>query len=214
MSDGHQIQQQAQALGDPSRYEIFEHIASADHPLGVADLTELMGFNHNAIRQHLAKLLDADLITEATEKRTTRGRPRLTYQARDDAFDQFQNRPDGSYQRLAGLLLEVITTGDPPREVGRSHASLTANGDPTDSVATLARQLQVDGFDPSVEGSQIKLTRCPFASLATTEPSIICEIHRGILDGYCEQLPEPTNATLTPKPPKRAGCIVDVHSPD
>ena len=214
MSDGHRIQQQAQALGDPSRYEIFEHIASADHPLGVADLTERMGFNHNAIRQHLAKLLDADLITEATEKRTTRGRPRLTYRARSDAFDQFQNRPDGSYQRLAGLLLEVITTGNSPRDVGRANATITTSGEPADTIATLTRQLQVDGFDPTLDGSRIKLTRCPFASLATTEPSIICEIHRGILDGYCDQLPKPTSATLTPKPPKRAGCTVDIHPSD
>ena len=45
----------------------------------MAELTEHFGLNHNAIRQHLAKLVDADLVVEDKAPSTGRGRPRLSY---------------------------------------------------------------------------------------------------------------------------------------
>jgi hypothetical protein len=47
------LQDQARALGDPTRHAIFLAGASADR-LGIAELLERFAFNHNAIRQHLA----------------------------------------------------------------------------------------------------------------------------------------------------------------
>ncbi len=221
MSDKQQIQRQAQALGDPSRFEIFEHIASSPGPVGVAELTDLMGFNHNAIRQHLAKLLDAGLVTETAEKRQTRGRPRLTYRARGDAFDRFQNRSGGSYRRLAGLLLDLVVSGDTPHEVGRRSAGCEGFADPAPAAPTqaeiataLATRLEADGFDPSTNGVRIELNRCPFADLAGADPSIVCELHRGLIDGCVEELSTTTRATLTPRPPEQAGCVVDIKALD
>ena len=37
------LQQQARALGDPTRYAIFRYIAEADAPVGVAELTDHLG---------------------------------------------------------------------------------------------------------------------------------------------------------------------------
>lgn len=215
VTDERRLQRQAQALGNPSRFAIFEHIARSATPVGVAELTELMGFNHNAVRQHLVKLLDADLIAETTEKRTTRGRPRLTYQARSDAFDQFQNRPGGSYQRLAAMLLDLATSSDSAYDVGRRSTSSIEfpNVDDLDPnhhelVGALARRLELDGFSPSVEGSEIRLGRCPFADLAAVEPGVVCELHRGLIDGYLERMPGTAEAVLSLQPPRRAGCTV------
>jgi DNA-binding transcriptional ArsR family regulator len=61
------LQEQARALGDPTRYAIFRYVADAPaaSPAGIAELTEHLGLNHNAIRQHLAKLCDAGLVVEA-----------------------------------------------------------------------------------------------------------------------------------------------------
>ncbi len=209
------LQHQAQALGDPSRFAIFEHITASATPVGVSELTELMGFNHNAIRQHLVKLLDADLITESTEKRPTRGRPRLTYQARSDAFDRFQNRPGGSYQRLAAMLLDLAASGDSAYEVGRRSSAcdetpIPLSGDPTNDeiVGALANRLELDGFSPSVKGSKITLGRCPFADLAAVDSDIVCELHRGLIDGCLEAIPGTVAAVLVPKPPRGAGCTV------
>ncbi len=215
VSEARPIQHQAQALGDPSRFAIFEHIAASAVPVGVSELTELMGFNHNAIRQHLVKLLDADLITESTEKRPTRGRPRLTYQARSDAFDRFQNRPGGSYQRLAAMLLDMAASGDSAYEVGRRSSAcnetpIPVDVDPTENeiVGALANRLELDGFSPLIKGSKITLGRCPFADLAAVEPDIVCELHRGLIDGCLAALPGSAAAVLVPKPPRRVGCTV------
>jgi DNA-binding transcriptional ArsR family regulator len=52
------LQQQAKALSDPTRHGIFRYIVDAGDDVHVAELTEHFGFNHNAIRQHLAKLAD------------------------------------------------------------------------------------------------------------------------------------------------------------
>jgi DNA-binding transcriptional ArsR family regulator len=48
------LQQQARALGDPTRHAIFRYIVDAGDAVDVAELTGQFGFNHNAIRQHLA----------------------------------------------------------------------------------------------------------------------------------------------------------------
>ena len=220
MDDERQLQRQAQALGDPSRFTIFEHISRSPTPLGIAELTDRMGFNHNAVRQHLTKLLEAGLITESTEKRTTRGRPRLVYKARTDAFDQFQNRPGGSYQRLAAMLLDLATSNDTAYDVGRRSASLPTpvaaddldrpGSDPsTDEITSaLVGRLERDGFAPSAHGPQITLGRCPFADLAAVDAGVVCELHRGLIDGHLEQLPGTSRAVLSPKPPHAAGCTV------
>ena len=58
------LQQQARALGDPTRHRIFRYIADSDRPADVTEMTAHFGLNHNAIRQHLAKLVDAGLVVE------------------------------------------------------------------------------------------------------------------------------------------------------
>ena len=73
------LQVQARALGDPTRHEVFRYLVDADRPVDVAELTDHFGLNHNAIRQHLAKLVDAALVIEETAPRAGRGRPRLVY---------------------------------------------------------------------------------------------------------------------------------------
>ena len=65
------LQEQARALGDPTRHAIFRHIAQAGTPVGIAQLNEQFPFNHNAIRQHLAKLLSAGLVMESKRKART-----------------------------------------------------------------------------------------------------------------------------------------------
>ena len=73
------LQQQARALGDPTRHGIFRYLVDAGRAVDVAELTEHFGLNHNAIRQHLAKLVDADFVIEETAPSVGRGRPRLRY---------------------------------------------------------------------------------------------------------------------------------------
>lgn len=79
------LQRQARALGDPTRYRIFRYVAESPEPVGVAAITAHLGLNHNGIRQHLAKLCNADLLIEEFAPPGGPGRPALQYRLAPDA---------------------------------------------------------------------------------------------------------------------------------
>ncbi|MDD9370668.1 MAG: hypothetical protein PV358_11195, partial [Acidimicrobiales bacterium] len=68
-------------------------------------------------RQHLAKLVEAQLIVEGTAPPTGRGRPRLQYALDPSAESQWGVA--GPYERLSLWLSEILRTGSTPIEVGK-----------------------------------------------------------------------------------------------
>ncbi len=205
------MQDQAKALADPSRFRIFGFIVEAAEPVGVAELTELLGFNHNAIRQHLAVLTDSGLLAEFDEIRRTRGRPRKLYQARADALHAFRS-VSGSYERLAHLLLQLHGSDHSPFEVGRIYAldqAITSSEEPVDA---LLRLLTIEGFEPTRDDEAITLGHCPFADVAEQNPGVVCELHRGLLAGSAEAAGTSIDIELSPRPPATAGCLVTIST--
>jgi predicted ArsR family transcriptional regulator len=211
------VQQQARALGDPTRYALFRHIADAGEPVGVADLTERFRFNHNAIRQHLAKLVGAGLIVEARAAATGPGRPRLVYTVNPAAEGQWGTT--GPYERLSALLAEIIRTGLSPKEVGRRAATefrAPSASDSDDVIADVTLAMARQGFDPEVRptpggGTEIVLRNCPFESAARTDRDTVCSIHLGLAEG----LTAGTNTSveeLVAYDPRRAGCRLRVRT--
>jgi predicted ArsR family transcriptional regulator len=214
------LQEQARALGDPTRHDIFRAVADAGRPVGIAELNERFPLNHNAIRQHLAKLVAAGLVAESTVAGVGRGRPRLVYVV--DPSVEGQWGTTGPYERLSRLLVEIIRTGLDAAEVGRRAADefrvLSPSGDVVADVnAAMARQ----GFDPEVRsvpgGAEIVLHRCPFATTALADRDTVCAVHLGIAEG----LVEGTSGTvdeLVAYDPRKAECRlrirVDGDDPD
>ena len=200
------MQTQAKALADPSRFRLFQFVASSSGPVGVADMTELLGFNHNAIRQHVAILVQAGLIDESDEKRSTRGRPRKQYELRSDALSAFSS-VSGSYERLAQMLLELVDSLESPYEVGfragRAEASeVPVALDRDVAVELLVRNLSRSGFEPSLgKKGVIKLHNCPFADVATKDPGVVCELHRGLINGFLSAGDDSRTGTLDVKKP-------------
>jgi predicted ArsR family transcriptional regulator len=202
------LQQQAKALGDPTRHAIFRHIAQAGRPVGIAELNEQFPFNHNAIRQHLAKLVAAGLVLEASAPPTGRGRPRLVYEI--DLAVEGQWGTSGPYERLSRLLVEIIRTGLDAEEVGRRAADQfrvpSPSGDVVDDITVaMARQ----GFEPEVRslrgGAEIVLHNCPFATAALADRHTVCALHLGLAEG----LTDDTTATVTElvaHDPRTADC--------
>ncbi len=111
------MQAQARALGDPTRYGIFRYLVEAATPVGVRELTAHFALNHNAIRQHLAKLVSAGLVRQGTAPAAGPGRPRLEFSVNPAADSRWSG--GGPYQRLSLLLVEMLTTGDSAVAVGR-----------------------------------------------------------------------------------------------
>ncbi len=205
------LQMQARALGDGTRHEIFRYLVDADALVDVAELTEHFGLNHNAIRQHLAKLVEAGLVVESVAASTGRGRPRLLYGIDPSAESRWG--VTGPYERLSVLLTEVVRSGDTPEEVGR-RAGLRMRLGPSlaedDPVAYMVEQMARQGFEPSVrerrKGVEIILETCPFTSAVLADPDTICGLHLGLAQGIAEAAGGIEVEQLVPKDPRRAHC--------
>ena len=213
------IQVQARALGDPTRHRIFNFVVDAERPVGVAELTDHVGLNHNAVRQHLAKLVDAGLLVEGVAAPTGRGRPRLQYTV--DPSVESRWGVTGPYERLALLLGEVIRTGDAPIEVGRRAARrerLGGDQRPGDAVGELVDRMARHGFEPSVsydgEVVDITLHRCPFETAALADPDTVCQLHLGLARGVADDLGGLVVDELSPRDPRRAQCRLRCHLAD
>lgn len=207
------LQEQARALGDPTRHAIFRHLAEAGRPVGIAELNAEFPFNHNAIRQHLAKLRAAGLVVEAKAPAGGRGRPRLVYEI--DPAVEGQWGTTGPYERLSRLLVEIIRTGLEPEEVGRRAADVFRVPSPSgDVVADVTAAMARQHFEPEVrplrDGAEIVLHHCPFATTALADRATICAVHLGIAEG----LTDATAATVTELvayDPRSAGCRLRIR---
>jgi predicted ArsR family transcriptional regulator len=209
-------QDQARALGDPTRYEIYRYVATAGREVDVAELTAHMSLNHNAIRQHLAKLAAAGLVTEGRQLRDQPGRPRLVYRA-----DPPGEGLDG-YERLAVWLTEVVAAGTSPEEVGRragARLAEAASRSDTSPLAALEHVMAAEGFSPSVRRrdgrTTLVLGRCPYSAAVLADQSTICSLHLGLARGAAEVIGGITVDDLAAHDPRRAGCrLVVTELPD
>ncbi len=205
------LQQQARALGDPTRHGVFRYVADAGHPVGVAELTDHFGLNHNAIRQHLAKLLDAELVIESRVPTGGPGRPRVVYEVDPNAESRWG--VTGPYERLSLLLTEIIRSGASAHEVGRGAGERYRSGratTPEETVAEIEEAMAREGFEPDVrrvgDRVEIVLQNCPFANAAAEDPHTICSLHRGIAEGVAGDDPRVVVDELEAHDPHEAGC--------
>jgi len=205
------LQEQARALGHPTRHAIYRFVADAGRPVNVADLTTHFELNHNAIRQHLAKLVTAGLVLERLAEVTGPGRRRLLYEVNPAVTGPWT--ASGPYERLSILLSEIIRTGDTPVEVGRraGRAARVPPSSPLDTVADIAGALSAQGFDPSVRTADgridVVLQNCPFESTALADPETVCLLHLGIIEGLAEGTDIVVDE-LVINDPRRAHCRV------
>lgn len=216
-------QELARALGDPTRYNIADFIARSNHPVSIAELTEFVGLNHNAVRQHLTQLKRVGIVSESIEGRTLPGRPRLLYRINFEIAGRF-GLP-GPYEYLARILAESVASGLTTRDLGRREGIEEvdeAKVGPTpvcgvvrrDPFDVLEDSLAARGFDPmrrdSVGMPDLVLASCPFVQVAMHYPDVVCGVHRGLIEGVYAGSGGQGVVELTPKNPKLAGCIVSV----
>ena len=179
--------------------------------MDVATLTARFGLNHNAIRQHLAKLCAAGLVTEEVAAPEGRGRPRLQYRPAP-GVDADWGVPS-PYEELSLLLLELVRSGRNPREVGAEAGRRMAGAlpDATDPVDRLVINAVRQGFEPrrvaSRSSTDLILGRCPFQAAAAAAPEVVCELHRGLAEGIAEASGGTVKvADLIARDPRKAGC--------
>lgn len=202
-------QREARALGDPTRYRLFRYIVDAERAVSVAELTEFVGLNHNAVRQHLAVLKGAELVSEELEVRRRPGRPSLLYRLHPEAAGKWDTV--GSYQWLARLLAEAVHAKSTVRDVGRRDGRRRgARDDERDGAARMEFELTRGGFRPTridrANKVEFVLGRCPFADVAATNPHEVCQLHLGLAEGLADAVGDLSVDRLVKKDPRDAGC--------
>ena len=220
------LQLQARALGDPTRHGIFRFLVAGRGPVGIAEINAEFPLNHNAIRQHLAKLVAAGLVVERREGAGRPGRPRLVYEVAPGVDSRWG--PTGPFERLSLLLGEIIDTGDDAvdvgRRAGRELAAATAGtaataegGAPPDTVERMTAVMAQQGFEPEARRkartAEIVLHHCPFASAALAHRDTVCTLHLGIAEGIAEGT-EVAVTELVAKDPRRASCRIRLRVVD
>lgn len=139
------------------------------------------------------------LIEVETAHRGTVGRPQHLYSLAAGAPGLGLDPP--AHTLLAGLLAAVAervgTDPDDAAEIGRSWgiAKVARRTKSSACLEQLVGELDHLGFEPAVDDAdegarspaRVAFLHCPFRELAEAYPELVCNVHRGIVEGIVEQ---------------------------
>ena len=187
------------ALGDNTRYAIYLELARSPAPRSTADIAATLDLHVNTVRPHLERMREVGLLEVRTESRSGVGRPQHLYALAADAPSL--GLEPSPYPTIARMLLGLASTADVDAEsavaAGREQGELDARpwdaGSP--AVEALLTELDGMGFDPEVaidgEVATIAFAHCPFAELAEANPSVVCSLHQGMVEGFLSGIGAP-----------------------
>lgn len=204
------------ALVSRKRRDVLEFLTLSDTPLGATGIAARMDLHVTTVRFHLEQLEIAGLIRREVDRDGRRGRPRIVYVAAPLA------REDDAHRQLIDVLAGAL---DDDAEDGSARAT-TAGKQWADSLAqeiptptdadTLDPLMQIMvrlGFDPKINdgGDLIQLLACPFRQTARNHPSVVCAVHRGLIERTLDNMGhDPGEATLHPFVQQEL-CTITLH---
>jgi predicted ArsR family transcriptional regulator len=199
--DGLYLGRLADVFGDPTRRGIYRHLRSCEAPQSASEVAEVFGLHRTVARAHLEKLSEMDLVRSSTRRRPGGGRPAKIYSVTDARLEIML--PPRRYERLARLLLRLVTETVPPEVAAASAASLgrafgeetarefAGNGD--DGPARLSPGAVMDWMDLSGYGAAlssggngetiIEIHNCVYRELSQEYPDVVCAFDRSTLCG-------------------------------
>jgi predicted ArsR family transcriptional regulator len=183
------------ALGDDTRYAMYQELARSTAALSAQELAEALGVHANTVRLHLDRLREAGLVDVEAVHRGTVGRPQHLYFLAAGAPGLGFDPP--AHALLAGLLAAMA------ERVGADVADATATGRAwgtergtaartRNCLGALEAELGRLGFEPALEDdgdadhARIEFLHCPFRELAEAYPELVCNLHRGLCEGVVE----------------------------
>jgi predicted ArsR family transcriptional regulator len=186
------------ALGDNTRYAIYLELARAGSPRSTADIADSLGLHPNTVRPHLERMRDVGLLQVEADGRGSVGRPQHRYALAPDAPSLGLEPP--AFPLLARMLAPLAAASELEpddvalvgAEAGRAMALAGGTVPRKACVEAVTSMLAELGFDPAVVANDdvatIAFTHCPFAALAAAHPEVVCHLHRGLIQGYVEQI--------------------------
>ncbi len=183
-------------LGDNTRYAIYLELARSPRPLSTSDVADSLGLHANTVRPHLERMRDVGLLESRPDTSGAVGRPQKLYNLSPEAPSLGLEPP--VFPMLARMLLSMAAEagidGDTAAEAGRDEGRRLAHRAPTAApcVDNAVRMLDDLGFDPArvddAEVANVAFTHCPFADLAEAQPDLVCSLHRGLLEGFVDEV--------------------------
>jgi predicted ArsR family transcriptional regulator len=185
------------------RLRVLEYVR-AHSPVRVAEAAAALDLHANTVREHLDAVVELGLVERSIARASGRGRPATLYRA--SAADPAVAIRDyaGLATALAGQLAR--TSAHPERDARAAGVEWgrelideysQTGGDARQSVLeALARLGFAPDDDPDALGAHrgVALRRCPLLNAARRYPTIVCQVHLGIVEGMLERL----GATDTP----------------
>jgi predicted ArsR family transcriptional regulator len=183
------------ALADDTRYRLYRYLRLSGRPVSVRELSTRLSLHPNTLRPHLRRLEEAGLAASEVRRGATVGRPQVMYTA------VAREEREGRDYRLLGEILAGLIGGKRQLEraeavarewgaylVGRSVPRPGARGPSGLNLAALQEALADAGFDPrfhrrGAKVVEISLRDCPFRDLLDEHRTLVCSVHRGLLEG-------------------------------
>ncbi|MDO8106714.1 helix-turn-helix domain-containing protein [Isoptericola sp. b441] len=186
------------ALASASRLALLHELQGAERALTADELAGAVGLHRNTVREHLDRLVAAGFVTREPEHRTTRGRPRMTYQVVPRAAGATLD------EQLREYLMQVLLAGygrelrEPALEAERAGEEWGRRApepeaapvpevaaDVAGQLAALEMHLDDLGMNPELELDplRIHLHGCPYAAIARSRPDVVCSVHLGVVRG-------------------------------
>jgi predicted ArsR family transcriptional regulator len=193
------------AISSYSRVEIM-HLLQERPQRAISEHVEATGLHANTVREHVQRLIDAGYVIAETERRTTRGRPRVLYSAAtgdDDASSPVAVRRAEAAGRRGDLLRRLYGTD---AELG---------ADALHQLDALAEDLGDAGFDPIIDEREltVDLTPCPHAPSAEHR-GVLCGVHVGLMDSVLAQAGGPLRVEGIAPSCDPAQCVVRLSAGD
>ncbi|MQY15450.1 hypothetical protein SRB5_56320 [Streptomyces sp. RB5] len=190
------------ALGDPVRRRLYEHVAAAPDDVGREAAAEAAGISRSLAAFHLDKLVEAGLLAVSFRRLSGRtgpgaGRPAKLYRRAEG--EHAVSVPPRSYDAAGRLLAEVLEDAGLDREL---QTAARAAGTPVSGDMEAA--LRERGYEPYRDGDTLRLRNCPFHTLATEFPALICGMNLALLEGLASSEWTPA---MDPCP---GGCCVSL----
>jgi predicted ArsR family transcriptional regulator len=214
------------ALGDPVRRALYQHVATAARDVSRDDAARAVGISRNLAGFHLDRLVAEGLLAASFRRLSGRsgpgaGRPAKLY--RRSARQLEVSLPPRRYELAARLLADALDDSSATAareallasarqrgaEIGaeaRLRAGRQASG--TQLLEPLLAALTAQGYEPQIEGSELRLRNCPFHALVSAHTQLVCGMNLALLEGVVAGVDLPgARPVLVP----RAGlCCVSV----
>ncbi|WP_173923710.1 metalloregulator ArsR/SmtB family transcription factor [Agromyces sp. Marseille-P2726] len=184
------------ALASTARRRVLDALTASSVALDAHAIAERLGLHVTTVRFHLDQLEHAGLARRQSEASGRRGRPRILFRADGVARDE------STREQMVELLATALATRDDETdravEAGRRWADALHTRTTRPPSSTLVEAFDLLGFEPELDGDEIRLHGCPFRDAARSHPEVICSVHRGLIDRLLERSGSGTSAHLTP----------------